>query len=250
MDTKKTKLSAAPTADWDRAMDMTIQALENARVGQVFRSRKNRVFRVLLDGETLVAKIYPAGSDDRALREYCVLEACIERGVRVPRPVSQSGRFILVEFIEGKTAVEAIDSFPADAESTLSDVTEWLSGFHKAHDMRLCRGDCVLHNFLIASRGVVGVDFEEAHDGNPIEDMGQVIASFLSMRPAFSEGKMEVARRIAAEYLTRTGLEKGDDVPQAVSDALKHYGRFREDGALLNMWAERIAHRGLDSGQK
>jgi aminoglycoside phosphotransferase (APT) family kinase protein len=231
-------------------MDSIIDALENARIGEVFRSRKNRVFRVLLAGETLVAKVYPPGGDARASNEYSVLQACVEREVAVPRPVKHSGRALLMEYVEGMTATESIDSSPARTEPTLLSIIEWLSEFHGAHGSRLCRGDGVLHNFLMTPEGVVGIDFEEAHEGRPLEDLGQVIASFLSMRPAFVPVKMSVARRAAGEYLKRTGIDSGTEIPLAVSDALRHYAKFRDDGDTLLAWADRIARDGLVSREK
>jgi len=231
-------------------LDSMIEALEHARVGEVFRSRKNRVFRVLIGGETLVAKVYPPGGEARALHEYSVLGACMEREVSVPRPVKHTGRILLIQYVEGETATECIDSSPARMEPTLLSVVDWLSGFHRAHGLRLCRGDCVLHNFLVTPEGVVGIDFEEAHEGRPLEDLGQVIASFLSMRPAFGAHKMSVARRAAADYLRRTGMDSVADVPLSVSDALRHYAKFRDDGDAMVAWADRIAREGLVSGEK
>jgi len=231
-------------------MDLAIEALESARVGQVFRSRKNRVFRVTIGGETFIAKVFPPGGDDRAVHEHSALKSCVERGVRVPRPVGCSGRSLVMEYVEGKTAAESVDSDPADSEGTLLGVIDWLSEYHRAHDQQLCRGDSVLHNFLLARRGVVGIDLEESHGGYPIEDVGQVIASFLSMRPAFTEGKIAMVKNITFEYMARSGLDRAEDVPEAVSDALRFYAGFRADCDLLNAWAERIERGDLDLGQK
>jgi len=249
-DTKKDKPRLAPTVEQDRTMDSFIEALENARAGEVFRSRKNRVFRVVIGGETLVAKVYPPGGDARASHEYSVLQACVERDVAVPRPVKHSGRALLMEYVEGMTATESIDSSPARPEPTILSVIEWLSEFHGAHGSQLCRGDGILHNFLMAPERVVGIDFEEAHEGHPLEDLGQVIASFLSMRPAFVPEKMSVARRAAGEYLKRTGIDSGAEIPLAVSDGLRHYAKFRDDGDTLTAWADRIVRDGLVSGEK
>ncbi|MBN1677545.1 MAG: phosphotransferase [Candidatus Thermoplasmatota archaeon] len=231
-------------------MDSTAEALEKARVGQVFRSRKNRVFKVIVNGETLVAKIFPSGSDDRATHEYSVLRACVERGVRVPHPVKHEGRALLMEYIEGSTTARIVDDAPLDAESTLLKVVQWLSGFHHANDLRLCRGDCVLHNFMMTAEGVIGIDFEEAHEGDPIEDVGQVMASYLSMRPAFADAKFVVAEHIVSQYMAGSVTDRSEEVPRAISDALRYYGRFREDGALLATWADRIERGGLGSGKE
>lgn len=239
--------SAVATVEQDHTMDSTIEALEKVRVGEVFRSRKNRVYRVTFDGQMLVAKVYPAGGEDRAAREYSILQKTGCRHVRVPRPVKCDGRALLMEYIESKTVTEIIDSSSSDAEPTLLRVIGWLSDFHHAHGLQLCRGDCVLHNFLVAEEGVVGIDFEEAHEGDPIEDLGQVIASYLSMRPAFLESKFLTAERIASEYMTRSGLGRDRDTPHAVSCALRHYAGFREDGDLLRKWADRIECTGLAS---
>lgn len=226
-------------------MDSSVESLEKARVGEVFRSRKNRVFKVVLGGEVLVAKVFPPDGIQRALHEHAILVACAERGVRVPRPVKLDGRVLLMEYIAGGTAAELIDSPGSDAELILSESVKWLSDFHRAHSGRLCRGDCVLHNFLMTPGGVVGIDFEEAHEGDPVEDLGQVIASYLSMRPMFLEGKFAVAGRIASRYAEQSGHDRAEEVPHAVSVALRHYGRFREDGDDLLAWADAIERRGL-----
>ncbi|MBN1677587.1 MAG: phosphotransferase [Candidatus Thermoplasmatota archaeon] len=244
------KREPAATVIRNSIMESTIDDLEKARIGQVYRSRKNRVFRVSIEGETFVAKLFPPGQDEMALHEYSVLQGCVERGVRVPRPVKLLGRSILMEFVEGRTAAEVTDASPDAIEPTLLLVADWLSVFHKAHGLSLCRGDCVLHNFLMTSNGVLGIDFEEAHLGNPIEDLGQVIASFLSMRPAFTDGKMVLARRVVSEYMEGYGPDGNEAVPRAVSDALRHYAQFRPDGDLLNSWADKIGSRGLVSWQE
>jgi len=231
-------------------MDPTIEALEKARVGDVFRSRKNRVFKVALGGETLVAKVFPPDEVDRALHEHSVLRSCVDRGVRVPRPVKQDGLVILMEYVEGRSAAESIDSAPSDAEEILRGVLGWLTDFHRAHGFRVCRGDSVLHNFIISHEGVAGIDFEESHEGDTLEDAGQVIASYLGMRPSFVDAKLRIAGGAAHEYLARSGRGGDRDVASAVSSALRHYAKYRDDGPLLRTWADRIERTGLASGKE
>jgi Ser/Thr protein kinase RdoA (MazF antagonist) len=226
-------------------MDISVEALESARVGQPFRSRKNRVFKVVIGGDTLVAKVFPPDGSDRARSEYATLQACVERQVRVPHPVKLEGRVLVMEYVTGRTAAEAVDSPGSDTEQILRDVVDWLSGFHAATSSGMCRGDCVLHNFLMASEGVVGIDFEEAHRGNLADDLGEVIASYLSMRPQFVEGKFAVARRVASEHVGGPGRDGSGEVPRAVASALRHYGAFRKDGDVLREWADWIEREGL-----
>lgn len=242
---KKAMLGTAATVDWNCTMDTTPEGLEAARVGDVFRSRKNRVFKVVIGGDTLVAKVFPPDGSDRARGEHAILEACVERHVRVPRPVKLDGCVLMMEYIPARTAAEAIDAPGSDAERILLGVVDWLSGFHAANSFGVCRGDCVLHNFLMASEGVVGIDFEEAHEGSPAEDLGEVIASYLSMRPQFLEGKFVIARRVSSEHAVLSGRDLGGEVPRAVAKALRHYGDFRKDGALLREWADWIEREGL-----
>lgn len=226
-------------------MDTTPEGLEKARVGEVFRSRKNRVFKVVIGGDTLVAKLFPLDGSERARAEHEVLQECVKRQVRVPSPVKLEGRVLIMGYVAGRTAAEAVDTPGSDAEQILLDVVDWLAGFHVVNSFRLCRGDCVLHNFLMTPEGVVGIDFEEAHEGDPTEDLGEVIASYLSMRPQFVEGKFATARRIASEYEARSGHGGNEEVPRAVANALRRYSVFREDGTLLRTWAERIEREGL-----
>ncbi len=226
-------------------MDITLEDLEKARVGDVFRSRKNRVFKVVIGGDTLVAKVFPPDGSDRACSEHEILQACAERQIRVPRPVKLAGRALVMEYVAGRTASEALDAPGSDAEHVLRDVVDWLSGFHAADSSGMCRGDCVLHNFLMTSEGVVGIDFEEAHRGNPADDLGDVIASYLSMRPQFIEEKFAIAERVVSEYMSRSGRDGSGDIPLAVANSLRHYGAFRKDGALLREWADWIEREGL-----
>lgn len=243
--TKKAMPSTATTVDRNHDMDSYVEALEKARVGDVFRSRKNRVFKVVMGGDTLVAKVFPPDGGDRARSEYAILQACVERHVRVPRPVKLEDRILVMEYVAGRTAAEAIDFPGSDAERILLDVVDWLSGFHAANSYGACRGDCVLRNFLMTSEGVVGIDFEEAYEGNPADDLGEVIASYLSMRPQFVEGKFAIARRITSEHVHKSGRDSSGYVPLAVAKALRHYSAFRKDGALLREWADWIEREGL-----
>ncbi len=156
----------------------------------------------------------------------------------------------IMSAVDGDNASEVFDScFEISSNSAgdtklgqLADhVASWLYSFHKAFDFEYIRGDSILRNFIEVPGGLVGIDLEESHEGDPIEDLGQVCAYIIATRPMFIDAKFDFARAIVAEYEDRSKSDIRLKLPRSVSCALRYYGGFRSDCALMCEWADRIA---------
>jgi len=227
--------------------------LESSREGIPYPSRKNRVFKAVVDGRRLVAKTYSAERAHLAQKELSVLQDCARRGVRVPGPMGLRERALLLELVEGVNAAEHLDSIwaaylsgdvAAEAAVTVlvDGVSGWLAGFHRAFGFKTVRGDAILKNFVLGVDGVVtGLDLEESMAGDPMDDLGQLCAFVISMYPAFTEARFLLAKRFADRYWVLSGSDRPrSDLAPAVARALRYSSGFRKDASALVAWAERL----------
>lgn len=228
---------------------------EKIRVGDVFRSRKNRVFRVMYNGELQVAKVYPSAKSVTAREESRLLKRCRELGLRVPTLVELVGGTIVMTYLGGPNLADVADrtlsnEATSEAEGGMlpdrmaDGLADWLASFHKAFEHSFCRGDTILRNFLESDGAVYGLDFEEAHKGDPITDLGELCANILGMRPLLGRRNAQLAKSIVNRYWTLTGRDRSTDLPDAIASGLEHYARFRDDGKVLGNWALRFRREG------
>ena len=235
-----------------RIDDLSLDELESVRVGEAYSSRKNTVFRARLDGEVVITKVYREGRG-RAEREFSVLERASEKGLLVPRPIGLRDFGILMEFVEGDNASVVFDSLwdedSVDAILRRADfvhaVSAWLADFHRAFAFSLCRGDSILKNFIVGPRGLTGIDFEEAVEGDPLNDLGQTCSYVLSTDPMFTDAKFRCAKDIFAGYESLAGTDRSEEFSSKVAESLRYYSRFRRDGETLRAWASRIETENL-----
>jgi len=230
--------------------------MERARVGEDFPSRKNRVFRVKIDGVISVAKIFSPEAADRVKKEYEVLGRCCRFGVPVPSPIWIRENVILMEYIEGSSLAELFDSLYArdgEADESSGDsrriildrLVSWLARFHSSFGFRMCRGDSILKNFILSGRQVYGVDFEEAGEGDPFIDIGQVCSYALSTMPMFTKAKFEFVEDLAARYCHVTSKDRFSDLAEVIAQGLEHYATYRADKELMLDWARRLRANGM-----
>jgi len=220
------------------------------RVGEPFFSRKNRVFKVNLEGKICVAKVSGPGRARSIANEYEILCRCKRYGVSVPEPLLQLENAFVMSHVDGDNASELFDSCFEGACQRAGDVAldqladrvaSWLYSFHKAFDFKLVRGDSILRNFIDAPGMLVGIDLEESHEGDSIEDLGQVCAYVIATRPMFTDAKFDFARMIVARYEDRIKTDIRSKLPGSVSSALRYYGGFRSDCAQMDQWADKIS---------
>ena len=223
--------------------------LENSITGPPFSSRKNLVFRVRWGGKARVAKVFSGEFWDRAGTEYELLGLCRDAKIRAPRPLVLKDNVVIMTSLRGRPAFELL--YVADVRvrasraAILDGVAGWLARFHKAFRWERQRGDSIAKNFMCAGTGVAGFDFEESAEGDPLADVGQFCAHLLASGDCFTPPLFEAAGYFASRYRRHSGRDRSDELPEAVSNGLEHYARFRRDGALLRSWAKKIRGRGL-----
>jgi tRNA A-37 threonylcarbamoyl transferase component Bud32 len=221
-----------------------------------FFSRKNRVVKSLRDGQMVVVKTYPRADSGVIRKEYMILERCLESGVLAPTPIAMEDNAIVMSYVDGRVLSTVLDSHwvharpgrsapEADPVRIAESLGRWLHGFHAAFEFGLRRGDVNMRNFVLSEDGMYGLDFEEASEGDVIEDLGQACATVLSMDPMFTEEKSAFAGRMAGKYFEMTGIERYDDLRGAVVRALRYYASFRKNRAAVEAFASRVEREGL-----
>ncbi|UCE90774.1 MAG: hypothetical protein JSV90_04895 [Methanobacteriota archaeon] len=230
--------------------------LERRRIGGNFFSRKNTVFKSVFLGRIVVVKAYGSGRSSLAKKEYSVLEECQASGVAAPAPVELRENTVLMEFVEGATLADLLDSLWLDGavtvpedkhklESTASAVGEWLARFHEAFGGGTTRGDSNARNFLVCGDEVFGVDFEESSPADVLDDVGQVCSSVLSMHPMFTQEKFDFCCTLARTYFSATDSDRSDELGSATAKALRYYASYRSDAAAMLDMADSMDRTGL-----
>lgn len=228
---------------------MSVKDLEARRVGQLFNSKKNRVFRSVIEGRPCVVKVYRGEWRERAPIEYEVLQECLEKNVLVPRPMVLLEGAVVMALVEGENVGDEFDrtiaarsslDLTSEQERLADSLARWLAKFHSAFEFRMGRGDTILRNFVFTDEGVVGLDFEESSSGDPLPDLGQLCASVLMTDPIFTERKIRFATYLADRYWTCSGQRRADELPTAISDAIRHYAQYRANGKELLSYASKI----------
>lgn len=229
---------------------------EQRRVGPVFRSRKNRVFKIQMDQGMGVAKVYPQDRIEEAQAEFELLKKCSDLGITVPAPIETASNTLVMAYVEGENVADVVDDMliREPVSRTRNDVRapplaqrlgDWLASFHRAFRSEFCRGDTILRNFLISDDRICGLDFEEAHDGDPLQDVGELCASILGMRPLFGPLNFDLASNMTSCYWEALGRNSSDELSEWIAVGLEHYAKFREDGGVLRDWARRFRSEGL-----
>jgi hypothetical protein len=217
---------------------ISIRDLECDRRGHDFKSRKNRVFRSVFQGNDCVVKEYSGEFPGGPATEESVLIECAKAGVRVPRLLAHIENAIVMEFIEGDNVADVFDEAcdratapdPSNELNAMGNaLARWLWEFHGAFSHHRIRGDGILRNFIIDSSGIVGLDFEESSEGDPIDDLGFLISNILMTDPPFTELKLSFARHVARCYWGFAGRDRSSDLPIAVSRGIQHYAKYRSN---------------------
>ena len=140
------------------------------------------------DGETL-------------LREAHALEQLHQAGLAVPALLGIKKNTLKLEYIEGPTYVDLVDTMTLEQAEGLA---AWLAEYHRLSGM--LRGDCNLRNFLWSQGQCVGVDFEdEGTVGEPESDMGKILAFAVTYSPPFTPNKAACGRLLLQAFRATGG---------------------------------------------
>ncbi len=213
----------------------------NWKVEKTFKSKKNTVLKIKYEEKYYVVKKYSADFIDWMEIERGLLKKCCREGVSAPEILDSESNILLLQYIPGKSAKELFD-LDGDKKDILSDIADWLSRFHKIIGER--RGDSILSNFIIADDGVYGIDFEEGGEEDILRDVGDLCASVLRMKPAFTENKFALVEFFLNEYFSRSSQPRLD-MTDPIVESLNHYSKYGSDGEIVREWAEKIKEEGL-----
>jgi tRNA A-37 threonylcarbamoyl transferase component Bud32 len=167
-------------------------------------SKKNRVHHLVLEGGEIVVKVY---DHDRWRREQQVLLSCESRGILVPHALQMGEGYTIMEFLGGPDLRDLINHTLRPGYVRL--LADWMADFHTAFfevETTMVRSDAKLQNFILTEVGVAGLDFELAHMGDPLEDLGEVCAHILNTDPMFTPDKESLCNEFLLRYSMLTGF--------------------------------------------
>lgn len=222
--------------------------LEGASIEKTFKSKKNEVYKIKYDGEYFVLKKYNPEFIEGLKIEKDLLESCQERGIPVPKIVETKEDALILEYISGKNCKRLFDKTEDEKvkKRILSSIASWLAKFHKEFELKKCRGDSILANFILVDDKVYGLDFEEAEDGDSYSDVGDLCTSILRLRPAFTDERFSQTKFFLNEYFSKSPAPM-KDMTEQVSRSLIHYSKYSSMGDVMKEWAEKIRSNGLSS---
>ncbi|TFF86997.1 hypothetical protein EU519_00070 [Candidatus Thorarchaeota archaeon] len=206
------------------------------------RSKKNVVLRLALSsGEKLIGKLFVTGQFEL---EHGLLVSCRTAGLSVPEVYGARNGVILMQYISGEPLVDALNRTLENRYVVL--LAQWYYDFHQTTDM--LKGDPRLRNFIVADDTLWGLDFEEAHEGPWILDIGGVTASILDTNPIFSREKRRMAWLLLDEYLGLIGKPRTKTIEEqflsSIADALAETAMWREDDRIKSL-SEQVRQEGI-----
>ncbi|HUV25420.1 MAG TPA: RIO1 family regulatory kinase/ATPase [Methanomassiliicoccales archaeon] len=204
-------------------------------------SKKNVVYKLSTQNEHLVLKIFQS---DLAEKEHSILLSCRSRGIKVPEPYLLGDDFILMEFLDGPNLCDLLNESPDFEYAEM--MADWFQAFHHAFrngKLTMVKSDAKLHNFLLTRKGLAGLDFELAHEGDPLEDIGEMCAHILDTDPMFTHRKFELCEHLLRRYSEKAGNTLSG-ITKWVVVALEEAASFRPSQRKeLEKWVA-----GLDRG--
>ncbi|MCL1802408.1 MAG: hypothetical protein FWG30_02025 [Eubacteriaceae bacterium] len=139
----------------------------------IFQSKRNKV---TLDSGIIYKH---AQSEEKAILEAGKLEMLRNAGLRVPRVISVQDALIAMEFIDGITLPDFLESASEPPFHQAQLIVNWLKQFYGAvgHDQTSeIRGDVNGRNFIFFEGSVWGIDFEQEEYGPIEKDIGRLCA--------------------------------------------------------------------------
>jgi len=183
-----------------------VEKYKNAVIQKRFKSKKNTVAYVILDGKPKILKWFAPGFLRQIETEYSTLK---KGSSSLNMPVSyekdSDNNVLIMNYIMGENLCDVIN----DVKTVFSEnqrimvlLSSWFARFHmyfKTNDQFYIRGDSVLRNFILTDC-IWGVDFEESRSGKPVEDIACMCSSILSTDPMFTSEKFCLCRTFIMSY--------------------------------------------------
>jgi len=200
-------------------------------------SRKNSVINLVFDKQPrsfpkeFIIKIFRTKN---IVSENNILIRLKNQNFRVPEILSLKKPYLILEKVQGINLCDFINDSLRDTEE-LNDLTsdiknrviksieklaEWLAQLHEKNIVRkykseelfvLNKGDTRLRDFIIDfSKNILyGVDFEDAYEGNHIDDLAWICCSLLDTNPGLFDmdepkHKIELINKFLKKYYQET----------------------------------------------
>jgi tRNA A-37 threonylcarbamoyl transferase component Bud32 len=182
-------------------------------------SKRNRVWVVETDVRPVVLK---RSLSMKGEHEFDMLSKARGGGMDVPFPLHRQGEYLVLEYLAGERCDSLINHmFSGDAARRLA---RWLAGFHSTlrKDGRpLVMVDAELSNFVMSDGRVFGLDLEDVSVGDPLEDLGSIVASILGSEPIFTPIKFDLCKDLLETYEAESGEEALESVRPYVARQLR-----------------------------
>ncbi len=220
-------------------------------------SKRNDVYLVEGDAGRFVLKTYSQNSEERFQRECEVLDILQNHGLAVPKVEEVFSPCILMECLPGVTLLElSLESSIVETKKWLKKALDWTDAFHdimrKEKGEPWAKGDATMRNFLCHGETIYGVDFEEAAPGDPLEDLGDLLANVISTSQQNNEvpKRADMARWLLEEHFSSSGRNGTKAVERRIASSLRDHAAYRQDGDALRRWAMAIEDGGLGALSK
>jgi hypothetical protein len=218
-------LTSLDSPGWSAIRDALNQrvVLVNERL---IPSKVNRVWVVETDVRPVIVKRSLSG---RGGHEFELLGRARASGLDVPLPLHRSGDYLVLEYIGGERCDSLVNQlFSVEVADA---VAVWLSRFHEnmvsGTGSPLTMADTELSNFVWLDGAVYGLDLEDVVEGDPLEDLGRLVATVLASEPMFAPIKFDVCMHLLRAYEAESGMEAIESVRPFVSRHLRLSARAR-----------------------
>lgn len=208
----------------------TIEQFQTAQIVKTFQSKKHTVSCITLNKKPFVLKWYQPGFKKNMLCEYQILS---NSSARFAKPIviekNEEFQFLLLEYINGTNLCDLINMNEIQLNKKILIIrllSHWFAQFHQHFQKEkesLIHGDAHIRNFLYTTK-IVGLDFEETHPGNPIEDLANLSASILTTNPQCTEEKNQLVHHFIQTYedITHRKFSNIDDyIEQSILHMMK-----------------------------
>jgi len=238
-----------------------LQAVGVKRAVRLASRRNKVFRALMRDGSQCIVKIYSPELRHRLPLERSVLEkaSVLRHGepiVRVPELLGEycepNGAALLIEYVPGENLCDVLNQDISLGRETpgmyMRALAQWYSGFHgrfsASRGTTLLRGDSILRNFIVSEKKpgpgarfgpgrdtystagpdtcfVVGVDFEQAREGDPAADIGEICCSILDTHPMFTAEKVGLCRELIEAYTQLSGYKDIRRIQEEIASSMK-----------------------------
>lgn len=225
---------------------------KSALLQKKFKSKKNTVGYVVLNGQARILKWYVPGLKKNMDTEYEILKkGSLELSMPLPLEKDTENHVLVMNYIIGENVCDLINDQRISFEEkkrVIDLLADWLAKFHsvfKSDEGFRIRGDASLRNFILSRDHIFGVDFEESRVGKPVEDVAGVCGSILSSDPMFTDEKFQLCQQFLNAY-RRVATWPVENLNGEIAYALLERIQWRpKDEDLLRKVAAKIRTKGL-----